>query len=185
MKNIFRDKAKRRLGILETNLEFDSDIDDFTQEAVANLYPIIQAELEPEEFVLPANEYEISLADSDIVSVRKILIQNESGAWTSTDDYTMHKDVVSLYSSTSSPLNLRIEGSGRYNMSNVPPEFSQVVLYWVISEFYTILTGDKRKYNIYTQVTGARSVDNFRDLSDYYLDRGNQLLADRATIRGQ
>ncbi len=184
-KNAYRDKAKRRLGIPEADIQFDTDLDDFAIEAVSSLYPIVQAELEPEEFQLPANQSDISLADSPIVSIRKIKVQNESGAWVGTDEYTIHRDVVSLYSSSSSQLNLRIEGSGRYNITDVPPEYSMVVLNWIMSEFYSLLIGDKRKYNIYAQTTGARGVDNLRDLSDYYLDRGNQLLADRATIRGQ
>ncbi len=67
----------------------------------------------------------------------------------------------------------------------MPLEYNQVVINWIMSEFYSLLVGDKRKYTLYTQTSAARSVDNLRDLSDYYLDRGNQILADRATIRGQ
>jgi len=185
MKNAYRDRVKRRLGILQDDLQFDSDIDDFTTESINSLYPIVQAELAPESFVLNANSSEIDLSESEIVSVRKLKFQDENGYLESSDEYTMHADVITIYGSSSYERTVVVEGSGRYDVANVPLEYNQVIINWIMSEFYSLLTGDKRKYNIYTQTTGARSVDNLRDLSDYYLDRGNQILADRATIRGQ
>ena len=188
-KNAYRDRIKRRLGIREIDLQFDSDIDDFVVEGVNSLFPIVQAELPPEDYVLPANESEIDLRDESltgfILSVRRLKVQAEDGGFNSFDDYTIHGHTLYLYDSTSSPRTIRIEGLGRYVVDSVPLEYAQVIINWAMSEFYSLLTGDKRKYNIYTQTTGARSVDNLRDLSDYYLDRGNQILADRATIRGQ
>ena len=188
-KNAYRDKLKRRLGIREDENQFDTDIDDFTYEAVANLYPIVQVELPTETYTLPAGENEISLKhedlSGDIETVRRLEIySDENDTWNPTDEYTQHDNFIYLYEGFSSGKQIRLHGLGRYNLSNLPKEFEQVVLNWAMSEFYSLLVGDKRKYTIYTQTTGSRSVDNLRDLSDYYLDRGNQLLADRATVRG-
>lgn len=188
--NAYRDKVKRRLGLNEDDDQFDSDIDDFTIEAVNNLYPIVQAELAPETTDLLANENEIDLHGDEnltgkITSVRRLEIQNVEGGYNSTDDYTIHDRTLYLYNSSDYARTIRIQGNGRYVNGTVPIELDQVIINWTMAEFYSLLTGDKRKYTIYTQSTGARSVDNIRDLSDYYLDRGNQLLADRATVRGQ
>jgi len=187
--NAYRDKVKRRLGIYEDDGQFDSDIDDFTLESIKNLYPIIQRELPPEEYVLAMDGNQIPLLDptltGDIVNVRKLELKDDTtGAWQGYDEFTQHENIVSLYTSWVTGKTLRIEGNGRYTNGNVPSEYDQVIICWAMSEFYSLLVGDKRKYNIYSQTTGSRSVDNFRDLSDYYLDRGNQILADRATIRG-
>ncbi len=185
MKNGYRDRVKRRLGINEDDDSFDSDIDDFTIESIDNLFPIVQVELAPEEFPLLPEEYKVDLSASDILSVRKVLLSNTEGVSESTDDFTMHGETLALYGTSSYARIVTVEGLGRYNIDNVPLEYNQVVINWIMSEFYSLLVGDKRKYTLYTQTSAARSVDNLRDLSDYYLDRGNQILADRATIRGQ
>lgn len=186
--NAYRDKIKRRLGIREDDGQFDSDIDDFTLEAIANLYPIVQREMPFETVVLDANKNEIDLdkLTSAVVNVRKLELQDDiTDEWAGNDEFTQHDTIVQLYGTNRvSPTNVRIHGNGRYTNGNVPPELDQVILVWAMSEFYSLLVGDKRKYNIYAQTSGSRSVDNLRDLSDYYLDRGNQILADRATVRG-
>lgn len=187
--NSYRDKIKRRLGIYEDDGQFDTDIDDFTVEAVKNLYPIVQRELPFETYTMNANTNEIDL-DSDqltgrIVNVRKLEIQDPVNFnWSGYDEFTQHDNIVSLYGAKSSESTIRLQGNGRYTNGNVPSELDQVIICWAMSEFYSLLVGDKRKYNIYSQSSGARGVDNLRDLSDYYLDRGNQILADRATVRG-
>lgn len=189
-KNTLRSKVKRRLGIKEDETQFDADIDDFVQESVASLFPIVQKEIAPEDFDLPAGENTFNLITPDvslrIKSIRRLEIYDPSNdTWNPTDEYTQHGSQILLYESFHETKKIRVYGLGPHSYADLPIELIQVVINWAISEFYSMLVGDKRKYNIYTQSNGARSVDNFSSTSQFYLDRGNQLLADRANIRGQ
>jgi hypothetical protein len=78
---------------------------------------------------------------------------------------------------------LRIYGVTTFTLANIPVYLEQAVLWYAMSEFYSYLAGSKSKYNIYTQ-SGARSVDNMKDEADFYEDKANVYLNDRAQLYG-
>jgi hypothetical protein len=179
-------RVKRRLGIAEDNTEFDDDINDFVTEAVANLYPVVQCEVAPEVVAVNTDDNSITLSAlaGNLKSVRQIEIENADGFYEIYDGFTQHSDTLYLDTSFDDTTNVKVYGLASYTLGTLPSELEQVVINWAMSEFYSNLVGNSRKYNLYTQSSGARKTDNMRDTSDYYWSRGNQLLIDRAKVLG-
>lgn len=180
-------KVKRRLSIPETNTEFDADIADYVSDAVNMLYPIIHRELVPETVTLAkdSNTIDLSTLAGNVKAVRYIEIYDATNSvYNAYDDFVQHGDTLYINYDWDEAKTVKVFGLGAYTESTVPTEFASVVVNWAMSEFYSNLVGNSRKYNLYTQNSGARKADNMRDLSDYYWVRGNQLLVDRAKIEG-
>ncbi len=180
-------KVKRRLGIPETNIEFDTDIADYVEESLAMLSPIIQREMTTETVTLAAdaNTVDLTALTGSVRSLRAVEVYNDlDDIYEPYDGFTQHSTTVYIDRSWDEAKTLKLFPLGAYGESNLPIEFVQVIINWSMSEFYSNLVGNSRKYNLYTQASGARKTDNMRDTSDYYWGRGNQLLVDRAKVSG-
>lgn len=176
----YRERIKTRLSVDTT--DFDTDIDTFVNESVDALYPMVMDEASPEEVSIGTNDTKFDLP-AGIDDVKRIEYKEGRLYLPFQGVYHQHGSEV-IFESAPGNLTLRVYGLSRYSVTEVPSQLQTVVINWAMSEFYSMLVGNKRKYNIYAQSSGARSADNMRDLSDYYLDRGNQTLNDRARIHG-
>lgn len=180
-------KIKRRLGIPEANTDFDDDLSDYIEESIDALMPIVQRELAPQTVTLASGDNTIDLTAlaGDVRSVRLLEIYDTANQqYGSFDEYTQHENTIYLQTSFDESKTINVWGFAPYTQATLPRELAGVVINWAMSEFYSNLVGNSRKYNLYTQSSGARKTDNMRDTSDYYWSRGNQLLVDRATVRG-
>lgn len=67
--------------------------------------------------------------------------------------------------------------------STTIPNYLQLGLYWyIMSAFYDQLAGSKSDYNIYSQTSGARMVDNLRDESTYFEAKAKQYVMEQTNI---
>ena len=181
-------KVKRRLKIPAADISFDAEIADYVQESVANLFPVVMDELDPETYALTAdtNEIDLSTLDGDVRSIRRLeVFDSGTSKYHNYDEFTQHKRTLYLSRDFIEAKTLRLWPLGPYTSESVPAELEQVVINWSQSEFFSSLVGDARKYNLYTQASGRSKADNMADLSDRYWTKGNQLLIDRAKVRGQ
>ncbi len=181
-----REDVKTFLYIPTATTAFDTEVDDFVQNSVDALWPHLKEELTPDtsltlasgdnEFPLPAGMaevYQVEIYDSDLEGYTPI----DGTLW------RLHKGVVYLQETYDSAVVLRLFGFGRYDLTDVPVEFELVVSNWAASNMYQMFAGDKRKYNIYSQVSGRSGVSNMLELSNFHYDRGNEIFRDRLDLR--
>lgn len=179
-----RTAVKLRLDIPDADVTWDALIDAVVLTAVARLFPICQEEVDVATSDITVDDYGeavVTLA-TGTTGARRVEISSGYG-WSLADD-TFHQG-TSLYirDLDSSITQARIYGLKAYELTTVPDYLQLAVFWYAMSEFYDYLAGNKRKYNMYVS-GGARQVDNMRDESDFYEQKANQYVNDRATIYG-
>lgn len=181
--------VKYRANIPLDNDVFDPELEDFANDAVARLYPIVVRELaEDTTTTLSADTHTFSLpTGTDAIRSGGLFIKNSTDTddcYQSYDEFTLHGSTVYLQEDFDTAKTIKILGLGRHTINTLPEEFKVAIVYYVLSDFFSLLAGNKAKYNQYLQATGARSVDNMREMSDWYSEKAAQEVADRAQIQG-
>jgi len=182
-----RSSVKRRLDIDDSDTTFDTAIDDFVLSGVKRLYPIAARELVAESIAVSVDNYGEAIVDLSALtdaplSARKVEVSSGYG-WSPAQHNYHHGTNLYIRELDTGVTTAKVYGLTRFALSTVPEELEQAVLWYAMSEFYDYLSGNKRKYNIYMQ-SGARSVDNMRDESEYYEQKANVYLNDRTTLYG-
>lgn len=178
-----RDKVKTYLDLKNVS-DFDSDIDTFVLSGVDRLYPLAQKEVEAQvvtvtDFVNGRASINLSTLTTPLDGVRNV----ETGDGYEPVDTYHHGKTLYLLDVPSYANDVILYGLARFKLTDVAPEFQLAVVYFAAAEFYKMLSGNKRKYNLF--MASARSaVENMQDLVDYYEGLANQHLADRITIYG-
>lgn len=182
-----RTSLKRRLDIDASVTTFDAQLDEFVLAAVDRLYPIAQLELTPQ-IVNTApdtfGEVVIDLATLTGTPLAARRVEAYSGyEWYKADDTFHHGTKLIVRNLPVAMSQLKVYGVSSVTLATVPPELKQAVIWYAMSEFYSFLAGNKSKYNIYAS-GGARAVDNMKDEADYYEQKANVYLNDRAKLMG-
>lgn len=180
-----RTSVKRRLDIDDSDTTFDTKIDEFVLAAVNRLYPIAQIEVPRAEVSAVPDTY--GEATVDLAAVGALAARNveyyAGAAWIPTDDFYHHGTSLFVRDLNSSVTKLRVYGTTVFVLANVATYLEQAVIWFAMSEFYDFLAGSKKNYNIYMD-SGARDVDNMRYESQFYEQKANVYLADRAQLYG-
>lgn len=173
-----RAKLKARLRIPSKEVEFDEDLVDYLTTSVDRLYPFITKEVTDTTVVISDPDYKFTLPTT-IDSIRFV----HDGADQRISDFIQHDRTVIINADKFDYGTLTIYGNAKYTLDTLDSWLKLPVIWYAMSEFYDSLIGDARKYNIYMQ-TGARQVDNMRDLADFYEEKANSYLQDRGTLVG-
>lgn len=177
--------VKRRLDIDDTDTTFDGFVDEFVLAAVNRLYPIAQAEVPRAEQSVTVDTYgeaTVDLAALGALSGRSVE-SFAGGAWSPATDTYHHGTSLYVRDLSTSVTKVRVYGTTVFSLSTVPIYLEQAVVWYAMSEFYDFLAGSKKNYNIYMQ-SGARDVDNMRDESQFFEQKANVYLTDRAQLYG-
>jgi len=177
--------VKTRLDISDTT--WDAAINDFVAMAVKRLYPVAQLEVAVQTVALTVDNYgeaQVNMAtmSTPILAARKVEVSGGYG-WSEANDNYHHGTTLFVRGLGSSDTQARVYGVTTFDLATVPTYLEQAVIWYAMSEFYDYLAGNKRKYNLYTQ-SGARSVDNMKEESQYYEQKANIFLNDRVTLYG-
>ncbi|CAB4155632.1 hypothetical protein UFOVP667_14 [uncultured Caudovirales phage] len=183
-----RYSVKKRLDIAAGVLVFDDAIDEFVLSGVKRLYPIAQRELPVQTSSVVADNYgeatvDLSALATPVKAARKVEYSDGYGFANSDDNYH-HGVTLYVRNLPSGTVTLRIYGVTNFALDTVSEELESPVFWYAMSEFYTYLVGNKSKYSIYSQSSGARSVDNMQELADYYEQKANVYINDRTHIYG-
>lgn len=183
-----RTKVKRRLDIDDSVTDFDTRIDEFVLTGVYRLYPIVQQEVAAATASVSVDDYgEASVAltafGATVTSVRRVEAY-AGGSWFPATNTYHHGSTLYVRDLSSDVTTLKVYPLQPYALgADLPSYLWQPVIWFALSEFYDFLAGNKRYYNLYNQ-SGARAVDNMRDESDFFEDKANAYLNDRAQIYG-
>lgn len=181
--------VKTRLDIDSSQTAFDAAINEFVLAGVKRLYPIAQKEVAPQTAVVSVDgfgeaSFDLLTLTTPCVAARKVEYSVGGSAFYSAPDTFHHNTTLQVRElPANSSVTLKIYGLAPFVLADVPTFLEQAVLWYAISEFYDFLSGNKSKYNIYTQ-SGARSVDNMRDEAEFYEQKANVYLNDRTTLYG-
>lgn len=182
-----RDRAKKRLGIDASITTFDNDLEEFAEDGIDKFYPYAQREIDPQDSNLTVSNnsavVDLSGLSTPCDGARMIEVSDGSGIFQDVE-YIQHGTKIKITDISSSNTTARIYGLGRFDLATCPKELELAVVYFLMSEFYTMLVGNKRKYNVYMQ-NGRSATENMNDLSEYYEQKAITHLNDRATLYGQ
>lgn len=182
--------AKNRLNL--TTSDFDTQLTDFFDTAVDRLYPKVQKEVAVQTVTPAVDNYgeanvDLSALGTALDDVR-LVEAYQSTTWWPADKIFRHGVYLRVRDLPSDVTSLRLYGLKKYVVAaaatDIPEAFELPVIWFMMSEFYDYLAGNKSKYNIYAQSTGARSVDNMRDESAYYEQKAEEYIESRAQLYG-
>lgn len=184
--------VKSRLDI--TDASWDTLLAEFIQTATARLYPLAQYEVPAQTKAVTVDGYgetivDLSTLTTPVLAARSIEAR-AAAEWFKHTDTSHHGTSLTVRDLPSNVTELRIYGLKAFMITSAAgtttlPDYLANAVYWyAISEFFDYLVGNKRKYNIYAQQTGARGVENMNEQAEYYENKANVFLNDRATIYG-
>lgn len=182
--------VKNRLNI--TTTDFDTQLTDFFDTSIDRLFPKVMQEVTVQSTVPTIDAYGEATVDLSSLSTSlddvRLVEATEGQSWYPVDSIYRHGTSLRVRDLQSSVTFLKIYGLKKYSVADaavsIPEQYELPVLWFMMSEFYDYLSGNKAKYNIYTQSTGARAVDNMRDESEYYEDKAIRYIEDRANLYG-
>lgn len=186
--------VKNRLDLV-TDTTFDTVLADYIAAAVARLFPRAGAEVPAQTVSAVVDAYgeaniDLSGLATPLADVRYVEAMG-SQAWQPVDNKWLHGNILRLRDVSNYVTSFRLYGINRFTLhatipanTTIPQELELAVIWYAMSEFYENLTGNKRKYNIYMQQSGARGVDNMRDEAIYYEQKADQYIEEQAGMYG-
>jgi hypothetical protein len=180
--------AKSRLGLSSVDT-FDTMLEGFVEFAAKRLFPRTGKEIAPQTVDVSVDEYgmtEVNMSSgltTDIKQARRVEAM-ASGAWEKVSKTYHHAGVLEVRGLSTDVTQLKIYGLDVLAPEDVPEELHQAIIWYVMSEFYDTLAGDKSSYNIYQQTNGARAVDNMLDESALFEQRADSYVEKQAMIYG-
>lgn len=177
--------VKRRLDIEVAATEFDDEIGDFIEQSVKRLYPLTAQEVDPEIVSVTIDSYgegEVSFTTESLDDVRLVEAYDGS-SWFPVDGVYRHGSKLRVRGLSTDVSQLKLYGLLAYDVETVPGFLELPVIWYSMSEFYDMLAGNKRKYNVYMQNGGA-ALDDMRQESDYYEAKAQRYIEEHATAYG-
>lgn len=153
------------------------------------LYPIAQKEIGIQSKIAGSDSFgetsmDLSVLPIPAIAVRKVEYSTSGGAFVPAEDTYHHGTILIIRDlPADQSITFKLYGLTMFDLSTIPVYLEQAVIWYAMSEFYDFLSGNNRKYNLYTD-NGARSVDNMKDESEYYESKANVFLNDRTTLYG-
>lgn len=183
----YRDAAKKRLGV-ESVSTFDTVLADFVTQAVNRLAPKAMQETDKEVISVTVStngeaEVDLSALTEPVDDVRLVEAYDGVSYYPVLQKYR-HASTLTVRGLSSDVTSLAIYGLDEYEVTQVPPRLELAVIWFTMADFYDYLAGNRSKYNIYAQSSGARAVDNMRDESIYFESKAEVYLDEHTSVYG-
>lgn len=191
-KDNVRDSVKVKLDIPDST--FDTNVAACVEQATMRLAPFIQYQIPEDTSVTLASgdeKFTLPVAGSKL---QKMFVRSSTtDTWQLVDQWQQFGDVVYVNTSFGQSMTVKVLATRRYTYSdadftllqtNAPAALLPLYLF-AMTEFATYITGNKRKFNIYQQMNGARSLSEMQDLATFYENRALRILEDDISAEGQ
>lgn len=188
---------KVRLGIESSNTDFDTMLAEFLQSATIRLYPTTAVEVPPQTTTISVDSYGEAIIDLATLSTPVLDVRSSmgvevlyNGTYMPVNSVFRHGTQLRLRDLDSGTTTARLYGLNQFALTGsdatttIPTYLQLPVLWYAMSEFFEYLGSNKAKYNIYAQQSGARGVDNMADVSEFYEQRADNYIAEKATQYG-
>jgi hypothetical protein len=183
-----RARVKRKFQIPTSDTGFDADIDDAVSMACDLISPFSKRKIpEDTSITLSANQSSFTIPSAGSEINRIYIRSSSSYQYALFTDWTQDGDTIYMYENFDSSMQLKILAYGDFDTSTIASISNAMcipLIDFACSEFASFLAGNKTKYNIYMQNTGARAVDNLLNMSEWYEGRALKRLEKIADAEG-
>jgi len=188
-----REKVKQRLDIASTDIDFDEIVEDCIVDAIRRLSPFAQCDLAPDESItVSAGADSFTIAAPTMVTD---LFEKPEGAdtWRRVDLWKQYMTQVILFETTAYARNFKVLAHRPYEatdgditiIESTHPSLFLAIYLFAQAEFANHIIGNKRKFNMYQQSNGTRTLSEMQELVEHYERRAIRLLEDDLSAEGQ
>ncbi len=188
-----RSKIKNKLDIASADVTYDAILLECIEQAIPRLSPWIQyqvAEDVSQSLAVDADKFTLT-AGQDLQRLYGRTASTD--VWRELDLWRQHRNTVYITEPVDSTTSLKILSQRPFTYSDADLELlatdypsAMLPLYnFAMSEFYTYLTGNKRKFNDYIQSRGVSTLDEMKDLVTFYEERAIKILENEVSAEGQ
>lgn len=182
--------AKNRLSL--TGTDFDTQLTDFFDTAVDRLYPKVQKEVAAQTTTATVDSYGEATVDLSTLGTAlddvRLVEATQGQSWYPADAIYRHGTILRVRDLDTTVTQLKLYGLKAYAVSastvDIPERYELPVLWFMMSEFFDMLAGNKSKFNVYQQTAGGNAVDDMRAESEYYENKASAYLDEKATLYG-
>jgi hypothetical protein len=182
--------AKARLFI--SNTDFDTQLEGFFDTSVDRLNPRIQKEVASQTKTVTVDDYgettvDLSTLTTPLADVR-LVEATEGNEWYDAPSIFRHGVTLRVRQLSSSVSQLRLYGLNPYVVASatvdLPERYELPVIWYMMSEFFDMLSGNKSKFNVYTQQAGGNAVEDMRAQSQYFEAKADAYVDEKAQLYG-
>lgn len=189
-----RTKIKSKLDIAVGNTDFDAMLLECIEQAVPRLAPYVQYQLaEDTSVTLATYDDSLTLPVANSTLQRLFMRTSSNDVWQLVDLWRQHRSTVYLQDIIGTTTYVKILAHRPFAYSDADlalleadyPSAMLPLYLFAMAEFATMLVGNKRKFNIYQQMNGARTLDEMKDLVEFYENRAMAILENEISAEGQ
>lgn len=187
-----RTRIKTKLDISTT--DFDSMLLECIEQAVPRLSPYVQYLMPEDTTVSLATDDDSFTLPNSTSSLDKLYARTStSEKWQEVDLWRQHRSKVYIYIPITTTTYLKILAKRPFVYSDADlallatdyPSAMLPLYLFAMAEFTTMIVGNKRKFNIYQQMNGVRTLDEMQQLVKFYENRALEILENDISAEGQ
>lgn len=187
-----RGKIKTKLDIADTT--FDTMLLECIEQAVPRLAPFVQYQLaEDTSVTLAVDDDSFNLPVSTSKLERLYFRTGVNEVWREVDLWRQHRNKIYINESVTYATSVKIIAHRPYTYTDADlallatdhPAAMLPLYLFAMAEFATMIVGNKRKFNIYQQSNGVRTLDEMKDLVTFYENRAVAILENELSAEGQ
>lgn len=180
--------VKNRLDIANSDTTFDTQLTDYFTQAVNRLYPKTGVEVAAQTASLSVDSFgeasvDLSTLTTPVTDVRFVEV-NGGQATFPADSKMVHGTILRLRDLPSYVTQAKIWGINSFTLATVPASLELAVYWYVMSEFYENLAGNKRKFNIYMQTNGVSAMSEMRQEALFYEQKADAYVDEQSPMYG-
>lgn len=189
-----RNVVKSKLDIASADTTFDALLTEAVEEAIPRVYPYVQNLLAEDTTVNLAVGDDKFTVPSFNSTVENIYWRSTStSAWEELDAWRQWDQIVYLEEAVTTAMQIKVLAKANYPVTDaglalLQSQYPAVMLpiyYFAMAQFAIRLVGNKRKFNIYQQMNGNRTLSEMQELHDFYDLNAKQILEDEISAEGR
>lgn len=189
-----RNIVKSKLDIATSDTTFDDILTEAVEEAIPRVYPYVQNHLAEDTtvtLVIGDDKFTVPSYGSTVENV--YWRDSSSDSWEELESWRQWDQVIYLEEVVTSPKEVKVLAKANYPVTDsglavLQSQYPAVMLpiyYFAMAQFAIRLVGNKRKFNIYQQMNGNRTLSEMQELHDFYDNNAKQILEDEISAEGR
>lgn len=187
-----RTKIKTKLDIQDTT--FDAMLLECIEQVIPRLAPYISYRIaEDTSVTLATHADNFTLPVANSLLDRMYIRESVNDVWREHDLWRQNRNTIYISEPISRTTYVKLIAHRPYTNTDADLALLMVdtpaallpLYFFAMSEFATYIIGNKRKFNIYQQSNGVRTLDEMQQLSQFYENKAIRILEDELSAEGQ